>query len=89
MQVKQADPTTHCNNQNVENLMMNVVLGRQITWKQIVTTFDNIQQLVENEEVELLNYATQMHTMDILSRPLSLDKFLEFSDKTLHSKIAI
>ena len=44
---------------------------------------------MENEEVELLNYATQMHTVDILSRPLSLDKFLEFSDKPLHSKIEI
>ena len=64
-------------------------MSRKSTWKYIVTTFDNIQQLVENEEVELLNYATQMHTMDILSRPLSLDNFLEFEDKPLHSKIVI
>ena len=44
---------------------------------------------MENEEVELLNYTTQMHTIDILSRPLSLVKFLEFSDKPIHSKISI
>ena len=44
---------------------------------------------MENEEVDLLNYATQMHTMDILSRPLSIDMFLEFNDKPLHSKIVI